>query len=160
MRLVAVDGPSGSGKTTFAGELARALGAGLLSTDDFATWDDPVAWWPRVAAGVLDPLRRSEPGRYRRMVWTSGEPVLGPEVVVEVPDVLVLEGVSSGRRAVSALLTHLVWCEAPDPAERLRRVLDRDGQPSETHFRRWQQFETGWFAVDGTRQRADSVFTS
>nr|WP_233427467.1 uridine kinase [Actinokineospora spheciospongiae] len=161
VRLVAVDGPSGSGKTTFSGDLVAALrGRGarvaLVPTDDFATWDDPVGWWPRLAHGVLDRLAQGRPGAYRRMDWSAGEPRLGATVHIEPPDVLLVEGVSSGRRSAVPLLSHLFWCEVPDPAVRLARAVARDGHPSEPLFRRWQLFEEGWFAVDGTGDRAST----
>src|SRR4051812_7477988 len=70
VRLVAVDGFAGSGKTTFADRLARELTAGVLHTDDFlAGWTDLAGFWPRLEAGVLEPLRHGRPGRYRRYDW-------------------------------------------------------------------------------------------
>ncbi len=157
VRLVAIDGPSGSGKSTFAALLARALGAALVPTDDFATWADPVAWWPRLVTGVLDPLRAGLPGRYRRTEWVDGRPRPGGWVEVAVPAVLVVEGVSAGRRSVAPALSALLWCELPDPAARLARAVARDGESSRAELVRWQEFEAGWHAVDGTRDRASGL---
>jgi hypothetical protein len=155
VRLVAIDGPSGSGKSVFADKLLADLpDAVLVRTDDFATWDDPVAWWPRLVDGVLTPLSRGEPGRYQRTEWRDGRPYPGREVEVRVPDVLLVEGVSSGRRSIRPRLSYLLWCELPDPAERLARAVARDGEASRTPLVAWQSFETGWFAVDGTRAAA------
>ncbi|MFT7835513.1 (d)CMP kinase [Saccharothrix sp. BKS2] len=159
MRLVAVDGPSGSGKSTYAARLAGELGASVVPTDHFATWTDPVAWWPRLLHGVLEPLWRGEPGRYRRMDWSEGWPRLGGWVTVPVSGVLVVEGVSAARRAIAPRLDEAVWVELPDPAERLARAVARDGAASRAHLERWQAFERGWFAVDGTRARATRVVT-
>lgn len=155
VRLVAVDGPSGSGKSTYAARLAAALGASLISTDDFATWDDPVSWWPRLRDGVLEPLAAGRPGRYVRTEWTGGRPHPGATVAVEVPDVLVLEGVSAGRRSLAPRLSALVWCEVPDPALRLELAVARDGDAARGPLLTWQLFERGWFAVDATMRRAD-----
>ncbi|WP_460404168.1 uridine kinase family protein [Actinophytocola sediminis] len=155
VRLVAVDGPSGAGKSTYAARLAAALGARLISTDDFATWDDPVSWWPRLRAGVLDPLAEGRPGRYVRIEWAAGRPRPGATVTVEVPDILVLEGVSAGRRSVAAQLSALVWCAGDDPARRLARAVARDGESARRSLLDWQLFEQGWFAVDETVRRAD-----
>ena len=157
MRLLAIDGPSGAGKSTLAASVVAALGsrAELISTDAFATWDDPVAWWPRLAAGVLTPLANGRPGQYRRTDWTSGEPRPGELVSVGVPEVLVLEGVSSGRRSVRPRLSQLCWLDGGTETERLDRTVARDGEPSRAELRRWQLFERGWFAVDGTRSAAD-----
>ncbi|HWD02289.1 MAG TPA: (d)CMP kinase [Amycolatopsis sp.] len=156
--MLAVDGPSGAGKSTLAAAVAGELGAALVSTDAFATWDCPFAWWPRLVDGVLTPLAAGRPGAYRRVDWTSGEPRPGALVRIPVPDVLVLEGVSSGRRAVRRLLSHLCWIEGGTEAERLERAVARDGEGSREHLRRWQDFERGWFPVDGTREAAQTRF--
>ncbi|AXB48841.1 uridine kinase [Amycolatopsis albispora] len=159
VRLVAVDGPSGAGKTTLAGNLlaeltdrgADALGIG---TDEFATWDDPVSWWPRLRDGVLRPFARGHRGGYRRMDWTSGAPVPGELITVRVPEVLVLEGVSSGRASVRAHLTCLAWLDGLDQATRLERAVARDGETERKHLSGWQEFELGWFAADRTADAA------
>jgi uridine kinase len=156
VRLVAVDGPSGAGKSTVARKLAAELGATVLPTDHFATWDDPVAWWPRLLDGVLDPLARGETGRYQRMEW-DGLPHLGEWLTVEPPEVLVLEGVSSARRSIADRLSFAIWVDLPDAAVRLERAVARDGESSRKHLRRWQDFERGWFAIDDPRSRADHV---
>jgi uridine kinase len=157
VRLVAVDGPSGAGKSTVAAALAKRLpgSVAVVPTDHFATWAHPVAWWPRLVADVLEPLREGRAGRYRPMAWTTGTPVLSARLVaVPVPDVLVVEGVSAGRRSVRPWLTCLVWVELADPAVRLARSVARDGERDRANLERWQRFETGWFAVDGTRAAA------
>ncbi len=159
MRVLAIDGPSGAGKSTLAtqvvaGLTARGCRTALVSTDAFATWDDPVAWWPRLVGGVLRPLADGEPGAYRRMDWSTGAPRPGELVRVAVPDVLVLEGVSSGRTSVRPLLSHLCWLSGGSAAERLARAVDRDGAAARAALARWQRFERGWFAVDGTLEAA------
>lgn len=162
VRLVAVDGPSGAGKTTVARAVverlrARGVDVGLIGTDEFATWDDPVSWWPRLAQGVLDELAHGRSGRYRRTDWSTGVPRPGESIVVAVPEVLVVEGVSAGRRSVRPRLSLLCWVECGTPAERLEHAVARDGARHREHFRRWQRFEAGWFAVDRTREHADVV---
>ncbi|MFL6145883.1 MAG: uridine kinase [Labedaea sp.] len=162
MRIIAIDGPSGSGKSTLADRLVADLRAGgtptaLVRTDHFATWDDPVSWWPRLVEGVLDPLAAGVPGRYQRVEWVNGLPRPGARVTVEVPEVLVLEGVSAGRRSIRSRLDRLIWCEHPDPRQRLERAVARDGEACRQPLRAWQRFENGWFAVDDPRSAAVSV---
>ncbi|WP_081809752.1 uridine kinase family protein [Amycolatopsis keratiniphila] len=165
VRVLAVDGPSGSGKSTLAGKIVaelagRGVHVALVSTDEFATWDEPVSWWPRLESGVLEPLRAGKSGRYRRVDWSSGVPLPGEEVEIPVPEVLVLEGVSSGRARMRPSLSLLTWLDGGSEAERLDRAAARDGEGSRAELRRWQLFERGWFAVDGTRSAADRVVTS
>nr|WP_157527795.1 (d)CMP kinase [Kibdelosporangium sp. MJ126-NF4]CEL16377.1 hypothetical protein [Kibdelosporangium sp. MJ126-NF4]CTQ94301.1 hypothetical protein [Kibdelosporangium sp. MJ126-NF4] len=163
VRLVAVDGPSGSGKSTLARQVverlgAQSLGATLISTDEFATWENPVAWWPRLEEGVLLPFAENRPGRYQRVRWVNDIPRPGDWITVDVPDVLVLEGVSAGRTAVDARLSCLVWVELADVSARLTRSVTRDGERYRTELLRWQRFETGWFKVDNPAARAGLKF--
>ncbi|WP_370969340.1 uridine kinase [Amycolatopsis sp. cg9] len=153
--MLAIDGPSGAGKSTLAARVVAALRARgcrteLISTDAFATWDDPVSWWPRLVDGVLSPLSAGVPGVYRRTDWSTGVPRPGELVRVVVPDVLVLEGVSSGRASARTLLSHLCWVSGGSEGERLANAVGRDGEAARADLGRWQRFERGWFAVDGT----------
>lgn len=163
VRVVAVDGPTGAGKTTFAGRLAMALRAtgstvAQIHTDDLLDgWDDIVTFWPRLEQSVLGPLRRGEPGAYRPYDWVTGrfeERVLP----VPVPDVLVIEGVTSARAAIRHHLALAVFLVAPQPL-RLRRVLDRDGESIDAQMRTWMTAEAAHFAADGTEANADVVVT-
>lgn len=162
VRVLAVDGPSGAGKSTLAAAAVRALRARgalvtLVASDDFATWSDPVSWWPRLVNGVLEPLSVGKPGRYRKMDWTGAAPQLGAWVDVEVPEILVLEGVSTGRASVRPVLSRLWWVDVPSAEERLEHAVARDGESTRGLFGEWQAFERGWFAVDNTRNAADDV---
>lgn len=68
--IVAIDGPSGAGKSTFAAELVRVLAdrgrtCVLISTDDYATWDDPASWWPELERDVISAFERRHDYFYR-----------------------------------------------------------------------------------------------
>ncbi|GLW11879.1 hypothetical protein Misp01_70070 [Microtetraspora sp. NBRC 13810] len=154
VRLVAVDGPAGSGKTTFAGRLARALDAQVVHSDDFPVpWDQPPeAWFRLVEEQILRRLARGLPGRYRRYDWTHDD--YAEWVDVPVAPALILEGVSTARRATADLTAFTVWVEAPADL-RLRRVLARDGAHLEPRWRTWMRQEDAWFAADSPRERAD-----
>ncbi|MCG7286676.1 uridine kinase [Cellulomonas sp. ACRRI] len=159
VRVVAVDGPAGSGKTTLAAAVARGCaGAGVrahvVHMDDlYAGWAGLEGdLWPRLAAQVLEPLRRGVPGRFQRYDWAAGR--FGGWVDVPVPGVLVLEGCGSGRLAAAGDLSLLVWVEADD-GMRLARGLERDGAQARPHWERWMRDEAAHFAREGTRGRAD-----
>ncbi|MBT7203398.1 MAG: hypothetical protein HN867_07910, partial [Deltaproteobacteria bacterium] len=59
-RIVAIDGCGGAGKSTLATKLAVLLDdCPVIHTDDFASWDHPLDWYPRMIAQVLEPLRHN-----------------------------------------------------------------------------------------------------
>ncbi|WP_205687495.1 uridine kinase family protein [Cellulomonas endophytica] len=157
-RLVAVDGPAGSGKTTLAAAVAdglRAAGAtvSVVHLDDlYEGWSGlEGSLWPRLEAQVLAPVARGEDGLFVRWDWTAGR--FADRVRVPAPDVLVVEGCGSGRRAADAHATLLVWVEAADDL-RLARGLERDGQDARGHWERWMRDEAAHFARERTRARA------
>lgn len=155
VRLVAIDGPGGAGKSVFADRLAGFLGgAPVVHTDDFASWDEPLDWWPRLEAEVLGPLERGEPVRYRAYDWLRRQ--LGDWREISERDVVLLEGVSSARRAVADRLTFAIWIETPRTA-RLARGITRDGESMLAQWETWMAEEDVHFAVDGSRDRADVV---
>ncbi|GGM99148.1 hypothetical protein GCM10011609_41740 [Lentzea pudingi] len=156
-----MDGPSGAGKSTFARNLAAELDAQLISTDHFATWDDPTTkWWPRLQ-NALDEVARGNEGRYRKTDWSQGFPCVeqGDEVILTPQRTIILEGFSSARKA-NTRLSLAIFVDHEDERERLERAVARDGEHQREHFVRWQQYERGWFAVDETKARADYVVTS
>jgi acetylornithine deacetylase/succinyl-diaminopimelate desuccinylase-like protein len=160
VRVVAVDGPAGAGKTTFAHRLASAIrdaGANVatLHTDDLLDgWADIVTFWPRLEKWILGPLRRGEPARYRRYDWHRGR--FGDEWhVLPVPEVLVLEGVSSAR-AARPVLSRSVFVAA-DRQLRLARGLERDGEGLRDEWLRWMAAEDRHFAEDRTADRVDLI---
>jgi uridine kinase len=156
-----VDGPSGAGKSTFARNLADKLNAQLISTDHFATWDDPTTkWWPRLAE-ALEQIRNGHEASYRKTDWSPGFPCIGEgdEVTLSPQGTIILEGFSSARKA-NTHLSYSIFVDHGDEQARLERATKRDGEHQREHFIRWQQYERGWFAVDETRARADYVVTS
>ena len=108
--------------------------------------------WPRLDAQVLEPLRRGVPGRYQRYDWSAG--AFADWVDVPVPDLLVVEGCGSARRAVDPVAVLRVWVEAPDDL-RLERGLARDGVDAREHWLTWMADEAAHFARERTRERAD-----
>jgi uridine kinase len=162
--VVAIDGPSGAGKSTLARGLAAELRAAgypvaLVSTDFYATWDNPVAWWPTMETEVLGPLLRGHHAYPRPLIWPDGDPTPGPEVRISTAPLVILEGVSSARRSFADRTDLALWLDGPDPATRLERAVARDGERARAQLHRWQEFERGWFAVDRTRERCLPVST-
>lgn len=161
VRLVAVDGGTGSGKTTFAGRLARALSEAacrveVVHTDDLLDgWDDQFTFWTRLEETVLAPLRAGRPASYPVYDWYAR--AFTSERALPVPDVLVLDGVSTARQAGAADRTLAIFLDL-DPEARLKRALTRDsGLGVEARLRLWVQRELWWFAVDRTVDHVDLV---
>lgn len=161
VRFVAVDGPAGSGKTTFAGRLARELrtaGAAVaeIRTDDLLEgWADIVSFWPRLRTQILEPLSRGEPARHQSYDWHRGR-FDDDWMHVPVPDVLVVDGVTSARAAARPYLRLGVFVTA-DRDLRLARGIARDGEALRAEWLRWMADEDRHFASDDTKRHADIV---
>ena len=152
-RVVAVDGRGGAGKSTLAGRLARGLGAAVVHTDDFASWENPSDWWPELLAQVLEPLARGEPATFVPNDW-GGPPK--ERVVVEPGGVVVLEGVTASREAFRPYLAFSIWVETPRELC-LQRGLERDGEELRAHWEAWQAAEDRYIAAGRPQEHADVV---
>jgi uridine kinase len=154
--IIAIDGCGGAGKSTLAAKLAEALGdAPIVSTDDFASWDNPNDWWPRLLHEVLEPLRNGQPARYRRYDWASRR----LENWIDVPAAptwLILEGVGAARLEFEPYLTFRIWVEAPR-AVRLQRGIARDGDGMHAQWLEWMSSEDAYVEADRPDARADVV---
>ncbi|MBV9096724.1 MAG: hypothetical protein JO079_01590, partial [Frankiaceae bacterium] len=112
VRLVGVDGYGAAGKTTFASRLARAAGnASVVHTDDFASHDVPMQWWPRMLADVIEPLRAGRPATYTAYDWVNRTD--GPRITIEPQPIVVIEGVGATRRAWRERLAVSIWIDTP-----------------------------------------------
>jgi hypothetical protein len=56
--FIAIDGRGGSGKSTLAKLLSEWLDAQVVRTDDFASWDNPLDWWPLAIEKDFSTYRR------------------------------------------------------------------------------------------------------
>jgi uridine kinase len=154
-RIVAIDGLGGSGKSTLAEHLSIALGgAEIIHTDDFASWENPIDWWPQLIENVLEPVARNEMVRFQRSPWQAGNDA---EWVEFRPDnFVILEGVTAAREAFAPYLTYAIWVEAPESL-RLRRGLERDGQSARKQWELWMADEASYQSRERPEERADLV---
>jgi dephospho-CoA kinase len=69
---------------------------------------------------------------------------------------VVIEGVSSARRAAADRLAYVIWVDAAAEL-RLERGLERDGRDARPLWDAWMAEEDAHFAQDSTRARCDLV---
>jgi uridine kinase len=154
-RVIAIDGPGGAGKSSLALKLAVALNhPTLIHTDDFASWDVPTEWWPRLIEQVLEPLSRNRPAHYQRYNWDRQTLAEWHDVVPA--EFLILEGVSASREAFQPYLAFSVWVETPRD-ERLRRGLERDGEDALPLWIGWMEGEDQYVERERPAERANVV---
>lgn len=156
VRLVGIDGLAGSGKTTFATRLARAAGndVPVVHTDDFATHDEPMQWWPRMLTHVIEPLLAGRPATFHPYDWAA-RTTTAP-VTVTPADLVLVEGVGATRSAWRDRLVLRVWVDAPREV-RLRRGLERDGQELAEFWREWMAAEDGYVADERPQEHAHVI---
>lgn len=103
-KIVAIDAPGGAGKSTLAMDLSRELdNCPIVHTDELATWDVPLLWYPRMIEQVLEPLKLNRTARYQKYDWNLKR--LGEWLEVPAARVVILEGVSSARKAFRPYLS-------------------------------------------------------
>ncbi|QQS15409.1 MAG: (d)CMP kinase [Candidatus Moraniibacteriota bacterium] len=118
--FIAVDGHGGSGKSTFAKWLSEELDAQIIQTDDFASWDNPLNWWPLVIEKVFDPIKKgARTLSYPRSSWWENH---HPEPVIDQPvtKIMILEGVSSLRKEFRNYISLGFFVDTPLFAKRSR----------------------------------------
>jgi uridine kinase len=153
--VLAIDGRSGAGKSTLAARVASRLGdAAVVHTDDFASWDNPLDWWPRLLEQVLHPLSEGLPARYQRYDWDLQQ--LAEWHELQPGGYLVIEGVSASRSEFRPYLAATVWVSATRD-ECLRRGLERDGHEALDQWLQWQAAEDEYIARDQPDRVADLI---
>ncbi|MGH9080868.1 MAG: uridine kinase family protein [Acidimicrobiales bacterium] len=155
-RIVGIDGPSGSGKSTLTRRLIDRSAATLVEIDDFVSWTDFAGWWPRFDDQVVKPLLRGKDAHYQVRDWQNdplGTSLDGWKAAPWAP-LVIFDGVTCTRRAVTDRLAYRIWVEAPEEI-RLARGLARDGEHDRHLWLAWMRQERDFFVKDRTRERAD-----
>jgi uridine kinase len=152
--IVAIDGFSGAGKSTLAGRVLAEVSGTVVHTDDFAAWDNPLDWWPRLIEQVLMPLSMNKPAHYQRYDWDLQE--LAGWDRIEPGGLVVVEGMSSSREKFRPYLSLSVWVDAPREL-RLERGIERDGESMRGAWLDWMASEDEWAAEEDPRSHADLI---
>lgn len=158
VKVVAVDGHGGAGKSTLALELSEMLGAEMIHTDDFASPENPLAWWPRLVEEALEPISRGVPSiSYVRRSWG---PEHAPEPVRDQPatPVMILEGVTAARREFRSYLAYVIWVDVSKDVC-IARGVDRDGEAMRDQWESWWREEEVYIREHRPLEFADTVIS-
>lgn len=163
-RILAVDGRSGNGKTTLAERLLRLVPKSAVVHVDDVSWHlSMFGWSDAMITGVLRPLHAGLTVSYRPPGWAAkGRP--GSIAIPAGLDLVVLEGVGSGRGDLEPWRDGLIWVQS-DFAETERRGIARDielgvnGDPaaSVAFWRSWMAEEIPFLQEDRPWDRAGVV---
>jgi uridine kinase len=160
-KVIGIDGHGGSGKSTLATYVGGRLGAEIVHTDDFASWENPKHWWPLVIERIFEPLKvgarsLSYP---RSQCWPGHQ----PEPVIDQPvtAALILEGVGSLRREFRPHLSVALFVDAPREVC-IERGIARDAAMGTEaavleRWNGWFDDELGYMARDEPEHFADMV---
>lgn len=159
--IIAIDGPAGAGKTTLASNLSASIPARTL----IIHMDDLYNGWERALSSDLSESLISIADAYisqREITYASydwanskfSEPISHPS-----PDLLILEGVGSGQRAIREKLGALIWLEIP-VHQGVERVLARDGESFRENIEKWVIQQEQHFTVEDTKKAADFILTT
>lgn len=161
-KFIAIDGHGGSGKSSLARLLSKRLDAQVIMTDDFASWDNPLDWWPLLPKKVFEPIAEgAKTLSYSRSSWWDNH---HPKPVVDQPvtKVMILEGVSSSRKEFRQYLSLCIFVDTPKDIC-LKRGIDRDLSTGKSQqeitkiWLKWHDYEDKYIARDHPEAYADIV---
>lgn len=166
VKVIAIDGRCAAGKTTFARELARITGAGLIHMDDFflpgelkteARLKEPGGniHYERFMEEVLPGIRDVAGFEYMRYDCEKME--FGATRRVPAGMLRIVEGTYSCHPKFGDYMDLKVFCDVK-PLEQRIRIKKRDGENSLPIFLdKWIPREERYFAANKTMNRADII---
>jgi uridine kinase len=153
--VVAIDGRSGAGKTLLASRLGTRLGAPVVSLEDlYGGWDGLEHGIDLLVSEVLVPLADERAAWVPRYDWLTRE--WSEPVLLEPPELLIVEGAGAGARRAAAFESLVVWLEVA-PSVRKQRALGRDGDTFAPYWDMWAAQEDAMLARERTPEHADVV---
>ncbi len=161
--IIAIDGPAGAGKTTLATNLHLALYPNFTSTiihmdDLYDGWDNALT--PELSKTLISIAISHQQNKQisiSKYDWLRS--TFLPAEVIPPAQLLILEGVGSGQRAIREYLTALIWIDI-DRDSGLNRVLERDGNAIKDPMQKWLVTQEQHFAIEKTDNAADFVLTT
>ena len=164
VRFVAIDGRAGSGKTTAANDLSKLLDAQVIHTDDFASWENPIDWWPKVIEQVFKPIASGATSlSYDRTQWWENQP-RSRIVDQEVTPIMIIEGVSAFRSEFRPYISYGICMLAPKKLRMERGIksdlslgISEDSKEVSGYWDQWDEQEDKYFERDQPEKLADLV---
>ena len=161
--IIAIDGPAGAGKTTLATNIHLALYPNYTSTiihmdDLYNGWDKALSSeLTEVLTHIAKAHRKGEPISLSKFNWATSS--FSPAEPIDDAQLIILEGVGSGKGAVREYLSALIWIDI-DESKGLSRVLERDGEGIKDQMQKWLVTQEQHFAIEKTDNAADFVLTT
>jgi uridine kinase len=155
-KIIVIDGPAGSGKTTLAKSLSGLLeNCPIIHMDEiYDGWENALS--PKTSQDlvewVINPLLESRSIEFVKYDWYLEKRI--EKVVINLPKVLIIEGVGSSSFEISKHASLKLWIEV-NKETGINRVLTRDGQQIQEQMKKWQSQESKFFIENNSKENSD-----
>jgi uridine kinase len=155
-KIIVIDGPAGSGKTTLAKSLSGLLeNCPIIHMDEiYDGWENALS--PKTSQDlvewVINPLLESRSIEFVKYDWYLEKRI--EKVVINLPKVLIIEGVGSSSFEISKYASLKLWIEVTKETG-INRVLTRDGQQIQEQMKKWQSQESKFFIENNSKENSD-----
>jgi uridine kinase len=155
-KIIVIDGPAGSGKTTLAKSLSGLLeNCPIIHMDEiYDGWENALS--PKTSQDlvewIINPLLESKSIEFVEYDWFLEKRI--EKVVINLPKVLIIEGVGSSSFEISKHASLKLWIEV-NKETGINRVLTRDGQQIQEQMKKWQSQESKFFIENNSKENSD-----
>jgi uridine kinase len=155
-KIIVIDGPAGSGKTTLAKSLSGLLeNCPIIHMDEiYDGWENALS--PKTSQDlvewIINPLLESRSIEFVKYDWYLEKRI--EKVVINLPKVLIIEGVGSSSFEISKHASLKLWIEV-NKETGINRVLTRDGQQIQEQMKKWQTRESKFFIENNSKENSD-----
>ncbi len=156
--IITIDGVAGAGKTTLAQYMSEKykdrFSVNIVHMDDlYVGWADPLgSSLTSKLKSIAQAHLAHQPFITTKFDWKGDK--AGASLTIEPVELLILEGVGSGQRAIREFVDTKIWIDL-EPIVGLRRVLARDGNEIEAQMMGFLAAQRNHFVEEGTRDAAD-----
>ena len=155
-KIVVIDGPAGSGKTTLAKSLSRLFEkCPIIHMDEiYEGWENALLQKTSndLTDWIINPLLESKTIEFIKYDWNLEKRI--EKVVINLTNVLIIEGVGSSSFDISKHACLKLWIEV-DKDTGINRVLTRDGQQIQEQMKKWQSQESKFFIENNSKENSD-----